>query len=78
MEVQGGGIIIESRCIMCLQSNWVLAQNSNILITISVEPDVIELWYFKPNILSLKYQRFTPLDCKAKGVRKLEFVARRD
>ena len=28
------------------------------------------------NNLSLKYQRFSPLDCKNKGIRKSEFVAK--
>ena len=30
----------------------------------------------RSNIISLKYQRFTPAGCKEIGIRKFEFVAK--
>ena len=70
-----------------MQRNWVFATNSNFLIPISMQPDVANLWYFKPLIFqtciiwsnrihSLKYLRFTTLGCKDKGIRKSEFVTK--
>ena len=40
--------------------NWVFTTNSDFIIPISLEPNVVNLWYFKPiiwsnRILSLKY-----------------------
>ena len=32
----------------------------------------------RSNIISLKYQRFTPAGCKEIGIRKFEFVAGKD
>ena len=56
-----------------------LCQKSNILITKFLQPNVADLRYFKLWIpsksLSLKYQRFTPEDCRDAGIRKFEFVA---
>ena len=62
------------------QRNWVFATNSDFLITISSEPNAVDLRYFKLWILlderSLKYQRFTPSGGKNIGINKSEFVTK--
>ena len=50
----------------------VFAKNTAFQITISLQPNVIDLLYFKllfvrSNNLSLKNQRFTPSDCRDLG-----------
>ena len=50
--------------------------NTNFLIPISLQPDVLDILHFKLGLImdlfdkSLKYQRFTQLDCKDIGIRK--------
>ena len=66
-----------------LQRNWVFTTNSNFLIPISFQPDVITLWYFKLRLFdrsnrihSLKYIRSTTFGCTDIRTIKLEFVAK--
>ena len=35
------------------ERNWVLATNSNFLIPISLQPDGVNLWYFKLGLFDL-------------------------
>ena len=60
--------------------NWVFASNSDVLILIFLQPDVVHLIYFKLWILlyqiSLKYLRSTTLGCKDIRIRNSEFVAK--
>ena len=59
--------------------NWVFATNSDFLIPISLQPDGVNLQYFKLSsnrIHSLKYQRSPTLNCKDIGIRKSGFVAK--
>ena len=66
-----------------MQRNWVFATNSNFLIFISLQPDILNLWYFKlilfdltELIHSFKYLRSATLGSKDKGIiTKSEFVA---
>jgi len=64
------------------ERNWVFATNSEFLIPISLEPNVVNLWYFKLIIIwsnrihSLKYLRSTTLESKDKVFKKAEFVAK--
>ena len=66
----------------CLEPrNWVFDANSNFRILISVQPNGLNLQNFKLRIStnrihSLKYLRFTRLDCKDIRIRKSEFVAK--
>ena len=60
---------------------WVFATNSNFLIPIFLQPDGINLWYFKFRLLDLTEfifeisMRSTTLDCKEIGIiRKSEFM----
>ena len=55
-----------------------LSQTLYFLIPISLQPNVVDLRYFKIYILieknlSLKYQRFTPSGGKNLGISKLEY-----
>ena len=43
--------------------DWVFATNSDFRVTISLQPNVVDIRYFKLWIL-LKYQKFTPSGCK--------------
>ena len=36
------------------EKNWVFATSSNVLIPISLQPDLVNLWYFKLSLFSLK------------------------
>ena len=63
--------------------NWVFGTNSDFIITISLQPNVVDLRYFKlwiiyviSNSLSLKYQEFPTFDSQDIGIRKFEFVAK--
>ena len=50
----------------------VFATNSDFLIPISLQPNVVDLKYMvsvRSNNLSFKYQKFTPSGCKDKGIR---------
>ena len=62
------------------QRNWVFATNSDFLIPLSLQPNVLDLRYFiisvGSNSLSLKYQRFNPSGCKDIGIRKISFEAK--
>ena len=60
-----------------MQRNWVFVTNSTFLISISLLPNVVDLWYFRLWNLSLKYQRFTSSDCKDIGIRQFEFVKKK-
>ena len=54
--------------------NWFFVTNSNFLISIALQSNVVDLWYFKLWIvlnLGLKYQRFA--GCKDIGIRTFEF-----
>ena len=61
------------------QRNWLFVTNSEFIIPMSLEPNVVHLWYFKTYIIwskrihSLKYLRSTTLDIR---FRKVEFVAK--
>ena len=60
----------------------VFATNSDILISISVQTnllDLIDISYnsVRSNYLSLKYQRFTLSGSKDIGIKKFEFVAKK-
>ena len=59
---------------------WVFATNSDFLIAISLQPNFVNLRYFKLWIMldqiGLKYHRFTSSGCKDIGIRKFEFVAK--
>ena len=63
------------------QRNWLFATNSDFLISISFDSNVVNLWNFKLWLLldqkniSLKYQWFTTLGSKDIGIRNSEFVA---
>ena len=48
-----------------LSRNWVLATNSDFLIPISLNPNIVNLRYFNIRVLldQIKYQRFTPSGC---------------
>ena len=37
------------------ERNWVFATNSDLTIAISLQPDVLNLWYFKLSLLDLKW-----------------------
>ena len=62
--------------------NWVFATNSDFLIPLSVQVDLVDLWYVilyilvESSIVSLKYQRFTQSDCNDLGIRKFMNVAK--
>ena len=60
--------------------NWVFVTNSNIQTSISLIPNVINLWYFKliwsNRIHSSKYLRSTTFGSKDIVIRKAEFVAK--
>ena len=59
-----------------IERNWVSATNSDFLVPISLQSNVIDLKYFKLWILlyqiifSLEYKWFKPLGCKDIGIRK--------
>ena len=64
-------------------SNWVSATNSDFLIPLSLQPNVVDLRYFtlwirsvRLSSSSLKYQRFSLSGCKDIGNSKYEFVAK--
>ena len=65
-----------------LLRNWVFVTNFNFRISISVQPDVVNPWYFKQWTLSkakcpsLEYTMFTTLACKDIGIRKFNFVVK--
>ena len=62
------------------ERNWVPVTNSNFRIPISLQPDVVNLWHFKPRlfwsrrIYILKYLGSTISGRKDKGIGKSEFV----
>ena len=68
------------RKLSSIKRNWLFATNSDFLIPISLEPYVVNLWYFNFLIFlskkshSLKFQRFTTLESKDIRIRKSEFV----
>ena len=67
---------------ICLKGGWapkinkgIDDTNSDFLISISLEPNVVDLRYLnyvEPNKLSLKYQRITPSGCKDIWTRQFE------
>ena len=57
-------IFISKQNLQIIESNWVVVTNSNFLITISLQPDGVNLWYSK-----LRYQRSTKLYCKDIGIK---------
>ena len=76
-----GFLKVEKQTIKTIKRKWVLATNSDFLTPISLEPDVVHLWFSNYEILldlslSLKYQRFETQGSKDIGVRKSEFVAK--
>jgi len=57
------------------QGKWVFATNSNFVTSLSLQPDVEDLWYFKPrNLLDQKV--FALSGCKDKVIRKFVFVSK--
>ncbi len=63
------------------QRNWVFVTNSDFQIPISLQPNVVDIRYFKLypvrlNIQSLKYQTFTLSGCKEIGLQKLMLVTK--
>ena len=62
------------------QRNWVFATNSDFLIPISLDSNLVKPLTFQTmtsvwwNNISLKYQRLTTLGSKDIGIRKSEFV----
>ncbi len=73
---------VKLRTSMRKQRNWVFATNSDFLIPISLDSNLVKPLTFqtmtsvKSYNISLKYQRFTTLGSKDIGMRKTEFVAR--
>ena len=62
------------------RKKWVLPSSSDFLTPISLEPNLVDIRYFKlwillKKCLCLKYLRFTLSGCKDKGIRKSEYVA---
>ena len=61
------------------QRKWVFATNSNFLIPLSLQPNVVELRYFKLRIRfdqkpKFEIKSFTPPGCIDIGIRKFELV----
>ena len=56
-----------------IERNCVLSTNSDFLIPISLNPNVVRPLIFRSN---LKYQKCTPLCCKNIGIRTFEFVGK--
>jgi len=69
-------------CLYCkMKRNWVLVLNSNFLISIFLQPNGVNLWYFKLRLFELGeflvWNIYNPitLGCKDLGIRKWEFSA---
>ena len=69
-------------CENFLKRNWVFTTNSDFIIHLSLEPNVVNFWYFKllvfdlTEFIVLKYLRSTTSELKDIGFRKAEFVAK--
>ena len=50
---------------------WVLATNSNVLIPISLQPDVVSLWFLKLWILSDSFSKSEILKVKPSGCKNM-------
>ena len=64
---------------ICQERNWVFATNSDFLIPIYLQQNVVDLRYFNLwflSDLSLKYQRFTPSGFTYIEILKYTFVAK--
>ena len=72
MHVKTGGQKIQFFSVFPnFQGNWVFATIT--LITISLEPNIVHLWYF---FVCLKYLRSTTFESKDIGFRKAEYLAK--